>query len=91
MGGRSPPWELLPESEIVHEYHNRKFVKYGHLIFHMPIPVASVGVNKFIYGSDISSICLPIFVGCGLSLPFLVTTDVGMVRSVNLLAPELFF
>jgi len=58
-----PPWEVLPESEIVHDHYNRKFVKYGHLILHMPIPVALDRVYKVIYRSDISSVCLTIFVG----------------------------
>jgi hypothetical protein len=57
-----PPTEVLPESETVHEHRNRQLVRYGHLIFHMPIPVASDRVNKAIYLSDISSLRLLIFV-----------------------------
>jgi hypothetical protein len=59
-----PPREVLPESEMVHEYYNRKLVKYGQLILHMPIQMVSDRVNKVIrvYRSEISSLCLLIFV-----------------------------
>ena len=45
------------------EHYNRKLVKYGHLILYVPNPMASDRVNKVLRCSDISSLCLPIFVG----------------------------